>query len=70
MWKDTVAYRCNPELNTECRKTGCFINGGECHATVEKKYAAIGENGQPLVQFFWPKEVDIDVGEGEPESST
>ena len=26
-------FRCNPEKATECPKTHCYINGGECHHT-------------------------------------
>lgn len=32
-------YECDPEKNTECRKTGCYINGGECRHTTHAEYA-------------------------------
>lgn len=38
-------FECNPEKNTKCTKTGCFINGGPCHATENIEYAQIDENG-------------------------
>lgn len=27
---------CNPDEHPECKKTECFINGGECHKRVPK----------------------------------
>lgn len=35
-------YRCIPELNKECKKSNCFINGGECENTIHKEYALKG----------------------------
>jgi hypothetical protein len=32
-------YECDPEKNTECRKTGCYINGGECRHTTHAEYS-------------------------------
>jgi len=32
-------YPCDPEKNTECSKTGCYINGGECRHTLNREYA-------------------------------
>ena len=31
-------YPCDPVKNKDCRKTGCYINGGECWQTSEKAY--------------------------------
>jgi len=31
-------YLCDPEKNTTCSKTGCYINGGECRHTLNKEY--------------------------------
>lgn len=31
-------YLCDPDKNTECKKTACYRNGGECTHTVYKKY--------------------------------
>lgn len=41
-------YKCNPEKNTECKKTICFINGGECDNTTNPEAAIIDENGKPI----------------------
>ena len=30
-------YQCDPDKNTECTKTGCHINGGECWLTAKKE---------------------------------
>lgn len=35
-------YRCIPELNKECKKSNCFINGGECENTIYKEYTLKG----------------------------
>lgn len=32
-------YRCDPEKNRDCRKTGCYINGGDCYQTQHPEYA-------------------------------
>ena len=29
----STVYLCDPELNKDCRKTECFLNGGECRHT-------------------------------------
>ena len=34
---DTLYY-CDPEKNTECPKTNCHINGGDCRLTTHRKY--------------------------------
>lgn len=34
-------FPCDPRKNRECRKTGCYINGGPCHQTTKLKYAKI-----------------------------
>lgn len=34
-----MAFECDPEKNRDCRKTGCYINGGECRLTTKKEYA-------------------------------
>lgn len=32
-------FLCDTEINQECTKTGCHINGGECFLTTNIKYA-------------------------------
>ena len=34
-------YLCDPAKNTECTKTVCHINGGECFLTTQKKYSKV-----------------------------
>ena len=36
-----VLYVCDTEKNTECSKTGCWKNGGDCFLTKDIKFAAI-----------------------------
>ena len=31
-------YFCNPELNTGCEKSSCYINGGGCMQTTNIKF--------------------------------
>ena len=31
---DTPIYECDPSKNTVCTKEHCYINGGECHKTL------------------------------------
>lgn len=33
------AYTCDPEKNTECKKTACYAKGGPCKLTLNPKYA-------------------------------
>ena len=40
---DTL-YHCDPEKNTECPKTHCHINGGDCYLTTHRKYRRKNEN--------------------------
>lgn len=37
---DKVLYPCDPKKNTECTKTGCFLNGGDCFLTEKIEYAS------------------------------
>ena len=34
-----LLYFCDPSKNTECRKTGCYLNGGPCRHTTHAEYA-------------------------------
>ena len=33
------AYPCDPEKNTDCKKTGCYERGGPCKLTLNPEYA-------------------------------
>ena len=37
--KDNPLYECDPDKNTDCRKTGCYTIGGPCHCTSHEEYA-------------------------------
>ena len=49
MNEEKTLYRCDPDRNTECRKTMCFRHGGfcgmVCRATTKPEYAARDEAG-------------------------
>lgn len=46
--KVPVLYRCDPELNEKCRKSGCYKRGGPCWKTFSKKYAEKDVDGNPI----------------------
>lgn len=37
-------YLCDPNKNTECRKTGCHLIGGLCYHTTHAEFAKGEEN--------------------------
>lgn len=47
---DLTLYVCDPEKNTECKKTSCMINewGGLCALTTKREFAKTDENGEPI----------------------
>ena len=49
-------YRCNPELNKECRKTACQK---ECTLTTHKEYARTDEFGKPIIVDEFEKIVTL-----------
>lgn len=48
MEKMDKLYRCDPDKNTKCKKTACFINGGECFSTTDVCYAKTDAYGKPI----------------------
>ena len=52
----TPIYLCDREANTECTKSYCVDNGGECRCTLNVVYALKDDNGEPIY---------YDVKEGE-----
>lgn len=40
---DEMLYECDPDINTECNKRGCHLNGGPCFKTKKYKYRKIEE---------------------------
>lgn len=42
-------YLCEPSINFECSKSGCFKNGGECKCTMNEEFALRYEDGKPVV---------------------
>lgn len=51
-----IIYRCDPNKNTKCKKTSCFIFAGECQCTSDKKFAALDGYGKPIVDFIDTRE--------------
>ena len=49
-----VMYYCDPEKNTECRKTACahcltITEGGVCFITMKRECARTDANGVPVI---------------------
>ena len=46
-------YLCDPDKNTECRKTGCVHNAAaimkSCERTSHPEYAKLDEEGKPII---------------------
>lgn len=38
-------YVCDPKINTECKKTNCYLNGGLCEYTFDKRFAVKDDTG-------------------------
>ena len=47
--KTTQIYVCDREMNTECTKSYCVDNGGECECTLDVNFALKDKNGEPLI---------------------
>lgn len=48
----TPLYLCDPEKNTECKKTSCLYGNGKynvCDATTKKEFAKLNENDEPIL---------------------
>lgn len=37
-FKEIKAYPCDPERNTECNKSSCYLHGGPCSKTTNPIY--------------------------------
>lgn len=37
-------YVCDPDKNTQCSKTDCYIHGGRCQMTAHKEFVRTGAN--------------------------
>ncbi len=53
---DKEAYVCDPKINTECKKTGCYINGGMCEYTTDKRFAVKDDTGAAIKEKPWTRE--------------
>lgn len=41
--KNTKLYYCDPSKNKKCSKTWCYLKGGECFLTTDKKNSMLKE---------------------------
>ena len=42
-------YKCDPNKNTKCKKTTCYIYGGNCELTSNSNYAK--DASKPLIEY-------------------
>lgn len=42
MSKSIELYNCIPKLNKECKKTNCYLVGGNCYQTIKEEYSLNG----------------------------
>lgn len=50
-WREKMAqvYVCDRKANTECNKSYCVDNGGECECTLDVNFALKNQDGEPIV---------------------
>lgn len=41
-------YFCDPVLNVDCTKEGCFLRDGPCYCTTNTEFAMKNQNGKPV----------------------
>ena len=47
-------YICEPDKNTECKKSDCFKNGGPCYMTTKREFAKGADERQDIKRLkFW-----------------
>lgn len=51
---DKTAYVCDPKINTECKKTGCYLNGGMCEYTTDRRFAVKDKKSEAIAADFKP----------------
>ena len=54
--EDEIFYLCDPDKNTVCRKTGCYLNalcrykeGKRCRMTANPDFAKTDEKGEKII---------------------
>lgn len=58
-------YFCDPNKNTECKKTSCLYAVGkykECDATSHREFAQLDENGEPKVKYATLEDAFVEKG--------
>ena len=57
-----ILFECNPQLNRECTKSGCYIHGGPCYLTTRRDFAVDKDGGRPARD--WPDRTSKSIGVG------
>ena len=47
-----ILYQCDPERNSSCAATGCYLNGGPCRHTTDPAFAIPGAKGVPAKELL------------------
>lgn len=49
-WLETkVIFLCDPKKNTRCKKTSCYLNGGDCRGTLHPAFSLLDTDGKPMI---------------------
>lgn len=54
-------YFCDPGINTQCTKEGCFLRGGPCCCTANPDFGMKNQNGTPI-QCLQETDMDFESG--------
>lgn len=49
-------YVCDAKINTECKKTNCYLNGGLCEYTFDRRFAVKDDTGAAVIEKPWTHE--------------
>lgn len=49
---ERLLYQCDPERNSSCAATGCYLNGGPCRHTTDPAFAIPGAKGVPAKELL------------------
>ena len=56
--KKAKVYICDPRKNPTCKKTGCWLNDGECYLTTDPE-KALSYNGVPITPTMLKKGIKL-----------
>ena len=57
-YQPCILFTCDPEKNSECRKTGCYLNGGRCSSMTNPKFAKQDKDGYFVDMVNYDRDYD------------